>query len=91
MFAVFPKSFKSKYPLAIRNFKRNSRRLTTHYDIYETLKDLVEINENSLLNEKLKKRSNELMERAGATLPRGMSLFVEVPEQRTCDSAGIER
>lgn len=80
-----------KYRLAVRNFKRNSRRLTTHYDVYETLKDLIHLDEDSLANEKIRKRSEELMERGGITLPRGISLFLEVPEQRTCDSAGIER
>jgi Protein of unknown function (DUF229) len=35
--------------------------------------------------------SNELKERGTAMLPRGISLFLEVPEERTCDSAGIER
>ncbi|KAL7030043.1 hypothetical protein ACKWTF_006493 [Chironomus riparius] len=90
LFAIFPKSFKMKYRLAVRNFKRNSRRLTTHYDVYETLKDLIHLDEDSLANEKIRKRSEELMERGGITLPRGISLFLEVPEQRTCDSAGIE-
>lgn len=80
-----------KYRLAVRNFKRNSRRLTTHYDVYETLKDLTHLDEDSLANEKIRKRSEELIERGGITLPRGISLFLEVPEQRSCDSAGIER
>lgn len=91
LFAIFPKSFKTKYRVAVRNFKRNSRRLTTHYDIYETLKDLTRLDEDSLANEKIRKRTEELAERGGTTLPRGMSLFLDIPEQRTCDSAGIER
>lgn len=88
-FAVFPKAFKQKYPLAVRNFRRNSRRLTTHFDVYETLKDLSNLNANVLGSEKLKKRANDLKERE-ANLPRGISLFLEIPSERTCDYAGIE-
>lgn len=89
-FAIFPKSFKEKYPLAIRNFKRNSRRLTTHYDIHETLRDISELDSSSITNENLKQRSQDLKERGVERLPRGISLFLEVPEQRTCDMAGVE-
>jgi leucyl aminopeptidase len=90
LFAVFPKSFKQKFPLAVRNFKRNSRRLTTHFDVFETLKDLSNLDANVLNSEKLKKRAEDLKERA-ANLPRGISLFLEIPNERTCDYAGIER
>ena len=90
LFAIFPKSFKQKYPLAVRNFKRNSRRLTTHFDVFETLKDLSNLDVNSLANEKLKTRAEDLKEREG-NFPRGISLFLEMPNERTCDNAGIER
>lgn len=89
-FAVLPKAFKQKYPLAVRNLKINSRRLTTHYDVFETLKDLSKIDTNLLNNEKLRKRSDDLKERE-RNLPRGISLFLEIPVERTCESAGIER
>lgn len=89
-FAVFPKSFKEKYPLAIRNFKRNSKRLTTHYDVFETLRDLSELETDSITNENVKRKTQDLKERSIDRLPRGVSLFLEVPEGRTCDSAGIE-
>ncbi|CRL04765.1 CLUMA_CG017825, isoform A [Clunio marinus] len=89
LFAVFPKTFKQKYPLAIRNFRRNSRRLTTHFDMFETLKDLSNIDGNVLSNEMLRKRASDLNERE-ANLPRGISLFLEIPGHRTCDAGGIE-
>ena len=76
--------------MAVKNFKRNSRRLTTHFDVFETLKDLSNLNVNSLANEKLKKRAEDLKEREG-NFPRGISLFLEMPNERTCDNAGIER
>lgn len=90
MFAIFPKTFKQKFPMAVRNFKRNSRRLTTHFDVYETLKDLSNLDANSLSSENLKKRAGDLKERE-ANPPRGISLFLEIPDERTCDYAGIER
>lgn len=74
----------------MKNFKRNSRRLTTHFDVYETLKDIANLESDVISNEKVKKRSEDLKER-GETLPRGISFFTEIPEARTCDSAGIER
>lgn len=89
-FAVLPRSFKQKFPLAVRNLKRNSRRLTTHFDVFETLKDLSNIDTNLLSNEKLRKRSDDLKERE-LNLPRGISLFLEIPGERTCESAGVER
>lgn len=74
----------------MRNLRRNSRRLTTHFDLFETLKDLSNVDKGIISNEKLQKRSADLKERE-ATLPRGISLFLEIPGERTCDLAGIER
>jgi Protein of unknown function (DUF229) len=88
LYAVFPKTFKEKFPLAVEHFKTNSKRLTTHFDVFETLKDLSNLNTNILSDEKLKKRSEELKELAN--LPRGISLFLEVPGERTCNNAGID-
>lgn len=90
LFAVLPETFKKKYPLAVRNLRRNSRRLTTHFDVFETLKDLSNVDKGIISNEKIQKRSADLKERE-ATLPRGISLFLEIPGERTCDLAGIER
>lgn len=74
----------------MRNLRRNSRRLTTHFDVFETLKDLSNVDKGIISNEKIQKRSADLKERE-ATLPRGISLFLEIPGERTCDLAGIER
>lgn len=42
MFAfIFPSWFSHKYPEAIANFRKNSKRLTTPFDINPTLKDLI--------------------------------------------------
>lgn len=89
-FGIFPKSFKRKYPLAMRNFRRNSRRLTTHFDVYETLKDIANLDGDVISNEQVRKRSEDLKGRGGM-MPRGISMFSEIPDDRTCDFAGIER
>ncbi|XP_050416804.2 uncharacterized protein LOC126830459 [Patella vulgata] len=41
MFLVFPKWFYKKYPQITQNLKINQNRLTTPFDIYETLKDIL--------------------------------------------------
>lgn len=49
---VLPKWFSEKYPTATANLRRNRRSLTTPFDFYETLKDLVHANE--LTNDKVR-------------------------------------
>lgn len=58
--------------------------------MFETLKDIRNMDKNIISNENIKKRMADLKEREG-TLPRGISLFLEIPGERTCDLAGIER
>ena len=68
-----PPEFKTKYPIALRNLKANSHRLTTPFDIHETLINVVNLREVSL----------------GNMSERGISLFREIPPERTCVQAGI--
>lgn len=56
--------------------------------IYETLKDLADV--TSLSNKNIEARSKDLNKKTVDLLPRGISLFLELPDIRTCDSAGIE-
>ena len=76
-----PTKFQEKYPNAMRNLRLNSRKLTTPFDIHETLKDILNFNNPNKL--KLKKSYATL-------LPRGISLFDHIPENRTCEDASIE-
>ena len=75
MFLVFPKWFHTKYPLLSKNLRINTRRLTTPFDIYETLKDILHFTGRFPLKSPVSQR--------------GISLFSEIPEERTCDHAGI--
>lgn len=81
LFFAFPTWFSKLYPTAVANLKRNSRRLTTPFDLHETLADL--LNPTSLITDAIKKRSRNLSNQTG------ISLFLNIPENRTCLTAGI--
>ena len=68
-----PPEFKIKYPIALRNLRTNAHRLTTPFDIHETLMDVINYRGVSL----------------GNLSERGISLFREIPPERTCSQAGI--
>lgn len=72
---AFPPWFKQKYPEAIRAFKTNARRLTTPFDIHATLQEILHFNPAT---------------KAGNLKNRELSLFHEIPIERTCADAGIE-
>ncbi|XP_028166711.1 uncharacterized protein LOC114357339 [Ostrinia furnacalis] len=80
---LVPPTFSEKYPLAYENLKTNSRRLTTAFDIHETLIDL--INLNAISNEEVLDRT-----RSHYTKQKGISLFLPIPGNRTCQSANID-
>ncbi|CAG2054577.1 unnamed protein product, partial [Timema podura] len=86
LFFYFPKWFREKYSSALNNMRRNSRLLTTPFDLHETFKDLSNL--RLIENDLIKKRSNEL--KTLATFPRGTSLFLPLDEGRTCSKAGID-
>uniref|UniRef100_T1IKR3 Uncharacterized protein n=1 Tax=Strigamia maritima TaxID=126957 RepID=T1IKR3_STRMM len=73
-FIVFPPWFQLKYPRLWENLKTNQNRLTTPFDVYATLKDILQF------TGKVKK---------AAVTDRGISLFAEIPPERTCEHAAI--
>ncbi|XP_050415130.2 uncharacterized protein LOC126829361 [Patella vulgata] len=75
MFLIFPKWFYKKYPQITKNLKINQNRLTTPFDIYETLKDILYFTGDVKGDVDVKQR--------------GISLFEEIPTSRSCDHAGI--
>lgn len=86
LFIIPPRWFLDKFPTAARNLAINRHRLTTHFDLYETLRDLIDL--NSLKTAPIKARTVELLETE--PMSRGISLFLPIPEQRTCYDACIE-
>lgn len=73
---VFPEWFKKKYSTMYRNFRTNVDRLTTPFDIHETLQDILYLQ----LHRTTKKPDH----------PRAISLFNRIPEHRSCADAFIE-
>ncbi|KPJ12726.1 hypothetical protein RR48_02628 [Papilio machaon] len=80
---LLPTSFRENYALAYDNLKLNSRRLTTPFDLYATLSDLV--NMDSIKNDKVRHRSS-----SHYAQDRSISLFLPIPSNRTCSVAGID-
>lgn len=72
---VFPGWFHERYPGIIATLKTNSRRLTTHFDMHETLLDILHFSGS---------RDN------GDVRRRGISLFNEIPKGRTCKDAQLD-
>lgn len=66
--------FVDSYPDAYRNLKTNVHRLTTPFDVYATLREMINFTGTDL----------------GDVKQRGISLFKEIPKQRTCIEAGID-
>lgn len=88
LIAIYPEWLKAKYPRAIANLETNTRRLVTPYDLHETLQDMLDL-DHQLKDFNLQKRMRDLESRAGKNMPRGISLFLPIPDARTCDMAGI--
>lgn len=71
---TFPKSFKAKYAKAYSNFLSNVNQLTTPFDIYSTLLNVLHFNVADTVD--LQQRS--------------ISLFDKIPPERSCVHAQIE-
>lgn len=82
VYILVPPSFRQEYSKAYDNLKLNSLRLTTPYDMYVTLLDLADM--KNLRNERIAYRSHQYYSK-----DRGISLFLEIPANRTCNMAGI--
>lgn len=73
-YVVLPQQLRRMYPHLARNVQTNTRRLTSPFDVYETLKHLLHFDDT---------------ERTADTSERGISVFYEIPLERTCSDAGI--
>lgn len=72
-----PPILKTKYPHIHSNLLKNTKRLITVYDIHETLKNILQADFT------IKNLSYTKL------LPRGISLFHEIPKSRSCKDAHI--
>lgn len=83
-FIALPKWWRDQYPVAWANMRRNTRSLTTAFDLHETFKDFVDPRrlEENALRERTRRISDE-------KITRGISFFLPIPDRRTCNMAGI--
>lgn len=72
-----PTWFQLQYPEKIENFRKNAKKLTSTYDIYMTLQELLHL---SVKNYNI---SNS------EACPTCTSLFSDIPENRSCKKAGV--
>ncbi|KAK6979641.1 hypothetical protein BgiMline_020627 [Biomphalaria glabrata] len=70
----FPEWFHKKYPQIVQNVRNNTKRLTTPFDVHETLHEIINFTGTEKAN-----ISN-----------RGVSLFKAIPEERNCDWAQVD-
>ena len=74
-----PKSFRAKYPESYNNLMCNAFKLTTPYDLYMTLQDILQ-------------RSDSTYEvQSSLACPKCRSLFQRISENRSCDDAAISQ
>ena len=74
---IIPEHIKRKYPHLEENLQTNENQLTSPYDLHETLMDIANSNF---------KEQNQINNRP---YPRGISLFRNIPKDRSCADALI--
>ena len=79
---VFPEHVLLRNPHLTKVLMSNSQRLTTAYDLHETLVNILESDFRYI-----KSNTNAT---ARKHLPRGISLFRDIPKWRTCSDAAIK-
>lgn len=81
-----PRSFAARYPTAADNLRFNAAagRLVTAFDVHATLLDVARLDANRPLPAAAEPEMN-----SAARPPRAISLFDEVPVDRTCSDADI--
>ncbi|XP_063412574.1 uncharacterized protein LOC134695292 [Mytilus trossulus] len=75
MFMYVPPWFKTKYCSYFKNLRTNARRLTTHFDTHSTLLHLLDLDNNQ--------------HSINTYRQKGISLFKEIPRNRSCQDAHI--
>ncbi|XP_017109366.3 uncharacterized protein [Drosophila bipectinata] len=86
---LYPKWMRETYPQAIQNLHSNAHSLMTTYDLYATMKHVLDI--ESLQDESIQKMSKDLWDLKGNRTPRAVSLFLPIPPWRNCISSHIKK
>lgn len=78
-----------RYPLAVSTLRSNVQRLVTVMDLHQTALQLADL--RALEAERLLEAGDELRRQTAAGRPpRAISLFLPVPDTRTCEQAAIK-
>jgi len=85
LYVIVPDWFRRKFRVAMANLERNSKGLTTHHDIHETLKGI--LNLSSIEDNVIAHAKDSSPRNSGRG--RGRSLFSKIPLNRTCEDAGV--
>jgi len=88
-YVAVPQWFSKKYPTAYKNLRANANSLTTAYDLYATMMDVMDLSQTeSLYVQYMRQAAIKLnSKKKGVRYP--ISLFSSIPEDRKCESAGI--
>lgn len=76
-FVAPPRRFCEQHPKECAVLESNALRLTTHYDVHATLRDVIQLEGAATGRRALK-------------TTRGRSLFAEIPSNRSCSAASID-
>jgi len=79
MFIYLPPWFRDQYPEYVRALRVNQNRLTSNYDLHNSLKHIIELGGTP--------GGQKLTE--AADCPKCQSVFLPIDESRTCEDAGI--
>ncbi|KAK0097830.1 hypothetical protein PV326_013414 [Microctonus aethiopoides] len=85
VFIILPDWWKTEFPTAWINLRRNTASLTTPFDLHETLLDILK--PQYITTESINARSAS--NNSTNILQRGISWFLPIPDERTCSTAGI--
>lgn len=79
LFIWLPESFKKEHPEIAENLRVNQERLVSPYDVYITINHILKLSNNHQHNLTAK------------SCPTCQSLFYEVPANRSCSEAGVDK
>lgn len=83
VYFLIPHNFRARYKKAVQYLETNAAaRLTTAYDVHETLLHLLD-------ETQLQDHAIDIKLNTDFTKQRGISLFLPIPSNRTCSVAGI--
>ncbi|XP_019866858.2 uncharacterized protein LOC109595872 [Aethina tumida] len=80
VFIRLPEWYIKKFDQAYNNLLENVHKLTTPFDLHETIKDLLDPYQLTA----------DYLHNRDTSNHRGISLFSDIPETRTCESAAID-